>query len=67
MHLFSQILFTAHCLEFDVPASEVSLKIFTFKASNQINFRGGSTNRLSGGFIFFAESYTLHPAYDPVG
>jgi hypothetical protein len=37
MHLFSQILFTAHCLEFDVPASEVSLKIFTFKES-KLNF-----------------------------
>lgn len=42
----------AHCLEFGTPASE-------------INLRGGTSNRLSGGFIFFVESYTLHPQYDP--
>lgn len=42
----------AHCLEFQTPPSE-------------INLRGGSSNRLSGGFIFFTESYTLHPQYDP--
>lgn len=42
----------AHCLEFNTPPS-------------QINLRGGSSNRLTGGFIFFVESYTLHPQYDP--
>ncbi|KAG5666890.1 hypothetical protein PVAND_014897 [Polypedilum vanderplanki] len=45
-------LTAAHCLEFGTPASE-------------INLRGGSTNRLSGGFIFFTQFYTLHPQYDP--
>jgi secreted trypsin-like serine protease len=42
----------AHCLEFNTPPSE-------------INLRGGSSNRLTGGHIFFAESYSLHPQYDP--
>lgn len=42
----------AHCLEFNSPASV-------------INLRGGTANRLSGGQIFFAQSYTLHPQYDP--
>ena len=43
---------SAHCLEFNSPAI-------------YINLRGGSTNRLSGGHLFFADSYTLHPQYDP--
>lgn len=42
----------AHCLEFGTPAT-------------QINLRGGSSSRLIGGYIFLAESYTLHPQYDP--
>lgn len=42
----------AHCLEFNTPPLE-------------INLRGGTANRLTGGYIYFAESYTLHPQYDP--
>lgn len=42
----------SHCLEFNNPPS-------------QINLRGGSTNRMSGGFVFLVESYMLHPQYDP--
>ncbi len=43
----------AHCLEFNTPP------LF-------INLRGGTTNRLYGGRVFFAESYTLNPLYDPI-
>lgn len=42
----------AHCLEFQTPASE-------------INLRGGTANRLTGGYIYFAENYLIHPRYDP--
>ncbi|XP_070508844.1 trypsin 3A1-like [Chironomus tepperi] len=44
-------LTAAHCLEFDTPAI-------------MINLRGGSSSRVSGGFLFFVDSYTLHPQYD---
>ncbi|KAL7037922.1 hypothetical protein ACKWTF_009399 [Chironomus riparius] len=44
-------LSAAHCLEFNVPA-------------NLINFRAGSTNRLSGGTVYIAASYHLHPQYN---
>jgi secreted trypsin-like serine protease len=45
-------LSAAHCLEGNRPPA-------------QISFRGGSTARNSGGFIFNAQSITLHPNYNP--
>lgn len=44
-------LSAAHCLEFGVPA-------------HLINLWGGSTSIVSGGTIFFVESYSLHPQYN---
>jgi len=44
-------LSAAHCLYFNVPASE-------------INLWGGSTSRISGGTVFFVQEYILHPQYD---
>jgi len=31
-----------------------------------INLLGGTTDRTSGGSLFFTDSYSLHPQYDPV-
>lgn len=62
-------LSAAHCLEFNSPPSQVKypmispLNIFS-SLFLQINLRGGSTNRISGGILFFVESYILHPQYD---
>ena len=44
-------LTAAHCLERGTPAAQIQL-------------RGGSTNRNSGGFIFQAQQYPLHPQYN---
>ncbi|KAG5667714.1 hypothetical protein PVAND_015685 [Polypedilum vanderplanki] len=44
-------LTAAHCLERGTPPAQIQL-------------RGGSTNRNSGGFIFQSQSYTLHPQYN---
>lgn len=44
-------LSAAHCLDRNVPAAQIQL-------------RGGSTNRNSGGFIFQAAAYTNHPNYN---
>ncbi|KAL7012057.1 hypothetical protein ACKWTF_014605 [Chironomus riparius] len=46
-------LSAAHCLEFGTPAM-------------LINLLGGTTDRTSGGTLFFTDFYTLHPQYDPV-
>lgn len=45
-------LSAAHCLERNTPPQHIQL-------------RGGSTARNSGGFLFTAQSYTLHPQYNP--
>lgn len=44
-------LSAAHCLEMNTPAAQIQL-------------RGGSTNRNTGGFIFQASRYSLHPQYN---
>jgi secreted trypsin-like serine protease len=44
-------LTAAHCLERNTPAQQIQL-------------RGGSTNRNTGGFIFQAQTYSLHPQYN---
>lgn len=43
----------AHCLHSNVPAV-------------QINLYGGSSSRLSGGHLFFAARYILHPSYSRI-
>lgn len=42
----------AHCLDLGTPAE-------------LLNLYGGSTSRLTGGHIFFVESYHIHPQYNP--
>lgn len=62
-------LSAAHCLDLGTDPSLVKeiqkarFQRLTFQIISQINLWGGSTSRLTGGHLFFVQSYHLHPLY----